>query len=84
MLIQPPKQDENKAMVRQILEMLPKRSRYATKVVEYLASQVVTVSLAMVYQTATGRTYHLDIINAIVEVYEQFQREEAELHQRLK
>ncbi len=75
--------EQNKSRLRQIMTDMPDRSGYAAKVVNLLAEQGVTVTLAMVYQTAHGRSYNLPIIDAIVTVYESILKSEQKVNQRL-
>lgn len=75
--------EQNKSRLRQIMTDMPDRSGYAAKVVNLLAEKGMTVTLAMVYQTVSGRSYNLHIIDAIATVYESLLESEQKVNQRL-
>ncbi len=75
--------EQNKSRLRQIMIDMPDRSGYAAKVVNLLAERGVNVTLAMVNQTANGRSYNLTIIDAIATVYKSICESEQKVNQRL-
>jgi hypothetical protein len=73
-----------KARVRELINLLPKRYGYATKIVERLSQKGVSVELSTVYQVAAGNMQDEDILGELILLVDDYKRKQQELESKME
>jgi hypothetical protein len=77
-------QNTLKARVRELINLLPKRYGYATKIVERLERKGVAVKLSTVYQVAAGNMQDEDILSELILLVDDYKRKQQELESKME
>ncbi len=77
-------QNTLKARVKELINLLPGRYGYATKVVERLARKGVAVKLSTVYQVAAGNMQDEDILGELILLVDDYKRKQQELESKME
>jgi hypothetical protein len=77
-------QNTLKARVRELINLLPKRYGYGTKIVERLERKGASVKLSTVYQVAAGNMQDEDILSELILLVDDYKRKQQELESKME
>ncbi|MFN8348771.1 MAG: hypothetical protein U0X91_27475 [Spirosomataceae bacterium] len=67
---------------KELIAQLPKRYGYANKITHILQQKGITVTQTAIYHTVAGKSHNLEVINALMDVVEEYQSAHAHVNNR--
>jgi ABC-type hemin transport system substrate-binding protein len=75
---------DNPINTKELLDLIPYRYGYATRIVENLRDKGIHVSQSTVYHTINGKSNHPEIICAFLDIVEEARAKQEQINKRVQ